>query len=182
MPKEFGECVVKTLHGMERHIRLAGKLLKKSFKYTTSNNIGGIGQGSGEGPQDCNVMIGLLKYAHARTTQGCTLLHPDGEQSIVRHGGGFVDDQIDVISLDSQEAIHEKDMVEGILLHWQNLLNVSGGDLSINKCAVGFAQYKFVKSLRRDYAVMKCIDKNEAQIELQPHNQFQLRLHLQGEK
>ncbi|GFH47803.1 hypothetical protein CTEN210_04279 [Chaetoceros tenuissimus] len=170
MPKEFGECVVQTLHGMERHIRLAGKLSKKSFKYTTSNNIGGIGQGSGEGPQDGNDMIGLLKDVHAKTTRGCTLLHPNGEHSIVRHGGGFIDDQIDVISLDSQEAINEKDMVEGILLHWQNLLNVSGGDLSINKCAVGFAQYKFVKSLRRDYAVLKGIDENEAQIELQPHN------------
>lgn len=66
MPKEFGECVVQTLHGMERHIRLAGKLSKKSFKYNSSNNIGGIGQGSGEGPQDGNDMIGLLKDIHTK--------------------------------------------------------------------------------------------------------------------
>ena len=78
MPKEFGECVVQTLHGMERHIRLAGKLSKKSFKYNNINNIGGIGQGSGEGPQDGNDMIGLLKDVHSKTTRGCTLHHPDG--------------------------------------------------------------------------------------------------------
>ncbi|GFH57254.1 hypothetical protein CTEN210_13730 [Chaetoceros tenuissimus] len=172
MPKEFGECVVQTLHGMERHIRLAGKLSKKSFKYNSSNNIGGIGQGSGEGPQDGNDMIGLLKDVHTKTTRGCTLLHPDGVQSLTRHGGGFIDDQIDVISLDTQVAEQEKELVEDILLQWQNLLNVSGGDLSINKCAVGFAQYKFVKSIQRDYVKMKSINENETQIELQPNNQL----------
>ena len=63
-------------------------------------------------------------------------------------------------------------MVEEILLKWQNLLNVSGGDLSINKCPVGFAQYKFVKTLRRDYSVLKGTDENAAQIELQPNDQM----------
>lgn len=104
--------------------------LRQSFTYTTENNIGGYGQGNNEKPQGRNDQLGALKNIHKKTTIGCKLHHPNGEDASTRHGGGFINDQIDTILLPSNVTQETIPVVEDVLQRWQNLLNVSGGDLS----------------------------------------------------
>ena len=107
MPRGINACRIKVLHGMERHVKTAGKVSKGSFKYTLENTIGGIGQGAGSGTQDGNDDIGLIKDVYADTTPGFTFQHPSGakEEEDTRHGPGFIDDQIDVTELDTNDGL-----------------------------------------------------------------------------
>ena len=143
MPRGINACRIKVLHGMEeRHVKTAGKVSKGSFKYTLENKIGGIGQGPGSGTQDGNDDIGLIKDVyHADTTPGFTFQHPSGEkeEEDTRHGQGFIDDQIDVTALDtSNDAATSLPQCQQSQQIWQNLLNVTGGDLSLTKCSFGW--------------------------------------------
>ena len=125
----------------ERHVKTAGKVSKGSFKYTLENKIGGIGQGPGSGTQDGNDDIGLIKDVyHADTTPGFTFQHPSGEkeEEDTRHGPGFIDDQIDVTELDTNDAATSLPQCQQSQQIWQNLLNVTGGDLSLTKCSFGW--------------------------------------------
>jgi hypothetical protein len=171
MPRELGASVVATLHGMRRHVRTAGRVSQHSFTYTSENNIGGFGQGNGEGPQGGNDQLGALKNIHEKTTRGCTLSHPNGKDSITRHGGGFIDDQIDTILLPTNVADETIPIVEDTLQRWQDLLNVSGGDLSLTKCKVGFANYKFVRNSHTDTVWIKTIEEDPGDVYLQPFHQ-----------
>ena len=91
MPRGINACRIKVLHGMERHVKTAGKISTGSFKWTTKKTIGGIGIGSGSGTQDCNDDIGFINDVYADTTPGFTYNHPSGEKSEedTRHGPGF---------------------------------------------------------------------------------------------
>ena len=79
-----------------------------------------------------NCQIGVIKDVHEDTTPGYTLTHPTGdpEQEDTRHGPGFIDDQLDLIALRTQQAESLKQFIQDTLQHWQNLLNVTGGDLN----------------------------------------------------
>ena len=178
MPRELGASVVATLHGMKRHVRTAGRISANSFTYTSENNIGGFGQGNGEGPQGGNDQLGALKNIHEKTTIGCTLHHPNGEDALTRHGGGFIDDQIDTIQLPSNVAQETIPLVENVLQRWQNLLNVSGGDLSLPKCKVGFANYKFIRDNHTDRVSIKSIEEDPGDVFLQPYDQQKQKISL----
>ena len=97
---------------------------------TPENNLGGIGQGSGEGPQACNDQMGPLKTIHQKKSPGYTSTHPDGVQSVTVHGPGFIDDQLDLISLPTNTLAPHLERTTSILQSWQDLLNTTGGDLS----------------------------------------------------
>ena len=66
MPKGLGECRIKVLQKMDRHVKTAGCSISQqgSFGYNINNAIGGIGQGSGSGPQDGNCQVGVIKDVH----------------------------------------------------------------------------------------------------------------------
>ena len=75
---------------------------------------------------------------------GFTFEHPTGEEEEEdeRHGPGFIDDQFDVIDLETNEAHSSIPACQANLQSWQNVLNVSGGDLvSLAKCGIAFLQY-----------------------------------------
>ena len=135
LPASINTCRIKVLQGMERHVKTAGKISTASFKYTPENTIGGIGQGAGTGPQDGNCVVGLVKDVHEDTTPGFTFEHPTGEadEEDERHGPGFIDDQFDVIDLETNAVNTSIPACQAILQSWQNLLNVTGGDLNLAK-------------------------------------------------
>jgi hypothetical protein len=60
---------------MKRHVQTGNGISTStsSFQWTPENNIGGIGQGNGEGPQACNDQMGLLKTIHCKQTAGFTI-------------------------------------------------------------------------------------------------------------
>jgi len=64
---------------MKHFVQTGNGLSKTSFQWNPEKNIGGIGQGNGEGPQACNDQMGLLKTIHARESQGLTISHPSGD-------------------------------------------------------------------------------------------------------
>ena len=58
--KEATMCNMQVLHGMERHIRTAAGITERSLQFDKQcRNYGGIGQGSGNGPQHGNNTNGL---------------------------------------------------------------------------------------------------------------------------
>ena len=142
MPKGLGECRIKVLQNMDHHVKTAGRISQGSFGYNINNTIGGIGQGSGSGPQDGNDQIGLIKDVHEDTTPEFTFSHPTGdpEQENTRHGPGFIDDQLDLIALRTQATESSKQFIQDTLQHWQNLLNLTGGDLNLSKCSFGLPE------------------------------------------
>eukprot|EP00979_Chaetoceros_neogracilis_P016489 scaffold8199_cov265-Chaetoceros_neogracile.AAC.1 len=79
--------------------------------------------------------MGLLKTIHCKQTAGFTITHPSGNQRFVIHGPGLIDDQMDLIGLPSNELSPHLPLITATLQLWQNLLNVTGGDLSRPKCA-----------------------------------------------
>lgn len=91
---------MKVLRGMDRHICIAAGVTKRRLKFDKNNaNYGGIGQGSGNGPQHGNDTNGMNKDILVRETQSYTFTHPDGCRSISRDGNAFIDDIIHFVLL-----------------------------------------------------------------------------------
>ena len=115
-----------------------------------------------------------MKDIHAATTPGFTYKFPTGteEDEDTRHAGpGFIDDQIDVADLATQDAATSLDRGQNTLQAWQNLLHVSGGDLSLPKCSYGTLQFQFGYHKNGDVAKIKTNEENPGQISLQPLQQ-----------
>ena len=170
MPRSINACRIEVLHNMERHVKTAGKVSTNSIKYSSTNTLGGIGIGAGSGPQDGNDQFGLLKDAHGAMTPGFTYQFPTGDpaKTDTRHGPGFIDDQIDIADLCTQDAETSLPHCRRTLQLWQNLLHVSGGDLSLAKCSFGTLQFRFEYHRAGDRAVIKENEENQGGISLQP--------------
>jgi hypothetical protein len=119
--------------------------------------------------------MGLLKTIHCKQTAGFTITHPSGNKRFVIHGPGLIDDQMDLIGLPSNELSPHLPLITATLQLWQNLLNVTGGDLSRPKCAVAPLTYNFTPTRYGEASVkLFMIDESPGQIELQPFNQAEL--------
>ena len=118
------------------------------------------------GPQDSNDQFGVLKDIHAETTPGFTYQHPSGaeEESVTRHGPGFIDNQIDIMEL----ATHFR--------YGKTCYKCQEG--SLPKCSYGTLQFKFSYHKNGDTASIKSNDENPGNISLQPHHQLLPRLPL----
>ena len=141
------------IKNMKRFVQTGNGLLSTSFQWTPENNIGGICQENGEGPQACNDKMGLLKTIHSRESTGFTITHPSGERRFAIHGPGLIDDQIDLISLPTNPLASHSPLTTTILQRQQNLLNVTGGDLARSKCAYGALTYNFTHTRYGDASV-----------------------------
>ena len=83
----------------------------------------------------------------------------------------FIDDQIDLTELETNDAATSLPACQGTQQIWQNLLNVTGGDLSLPKCSFGTLQYTFQYHKDGDMAWLKRNNENPGKLLLQPYNQ-----------
>ena len=120
---------------MKKYLRTDHGTSTQYIQKTPENNIGGIGQGAGNGPQGSNCQTGLLKTVHGKMRPGMNITHPNHTDNISIDGPGFIDDQIDTATLPSQTLQDNIQLITPILQSWQNLLNTTGGDLSLTKCS-----------------------------------------------
>ncbi|GFH50470.1 hypothetical protein CTEN210_06946 [Chaetoceros tenuissimus] len=161
MNKEATECNIKVLHNMERHICTAGGITERSLKFSKRySNYGGIGQGSGNGPQHGNDTNGINKDILAQETQSNEFKHPNGVDSISRDGNAFIDDIIHFVMLTCNCSIASVQTITCKLQLWQNLLNASGRDLTIDKCVIVFLLYKTIFSKEKKMVVLKLVDES----------------------
>ena len=157
---------------MERHIRTAAGITERSLKFEKkSRNYGGIGQGSGNGPQHGNDTNGLNKDILARETKLYEFTHPNGDIAISRDGNAFIDDIIHFVLLTSNCFIAAVPTVTRKLQLWQNLLNASGGDLAIDKCVIVFLLYKTIFDKGKSKVILKSTYEEPGNISLQPFDQ-----------
>ncbi|GFH56253.1 hypothetical protein CTEN210_12729 [Chaetoceros tenuissimus] len=177
--KEATMCNMQVLHGMERHIRTAAGVTERSLKFDKKNrNYGGIGQGSGNGPQHGNDTNGLNKDILARETQSYEFKHPNGSDTISRDGNAFIDDIIHFVLLSSNCFIAAVPTVTRKLQLWQNLLNASGEDLAIDKCVIVFLLYKTIFENGKSKVMLKPIEEEPGDISLQPSDQEAARINI----
>lgn len=143
--KEATRCNMQVLHSMERHIQTAAGVTERSLKFDKTNrNYGGIGQGSGNGPQHGNDTNGLNKDILARETQSYEFSYPNESEIMSWHRNVFIEEIIHFVLLSSNCFIAAVPTVTRKLQLWQNFLNASGGDLAINKCVIVFLLYKTI--------------------------------------
>ena len=135
VPPETTAAKTTIQQNMKKFVQTGNGRSAHPVQRTLENNLGGIGQGSGEGPQACNDQMGLLKSIHQKHSPGYTSTHPDGVQSITVHSPGFIDNQLDLISLPTNVLALHLIHTTSILQSWQDLLNTTGIDLSQDKCS-----------------------------------------------
>jgi len=88
---------------MKKYVRTDHGTSIQYIQKTSENNIGGIGQGAGNGPQGSNCQTGLLKTIHGKMCPGMNITHPVQTNNIRIYGPGFIGDQIDTATLPSQK-------------------------------------------------------------------------------
>jgi len=93
VPPESTSAKTNIQQNMHKFVQTGHGHSALPIKRTAESNLGGIGQGSGEGPQACNDQMGLLKTIHGKNSPGYTSDHQDSEQNITTHGPGFIDFQ-----------------------------------------------------------------------------------------
>ena len=175
VPTNTTKATTMILSKMARYVRTDHGTSTQYIQKTSDNNIGGIGQGAGNGPQGSNCQTGLLKTIHGKTCPGMNITHPLQTNSFRIFGPGFIDNQIDTATLPSQKLTENTQLITHILQSWQDLLNATGGDLSLEKCSYGILSYDFTPTrFGNNNVSMHTATTNPGEISLQPLNQRQL--------
>ena len=126
---------VLTVRKMVHRVKTASGVSEGSITWDATSNPGGIGQGSGGGPQAYHSHILVKAQAYENLTNQCIKFNnPDGTEGFSQWLIGFVDDNSILISV--QNLDFTKTMVDELLneckqciVIWQNLVVIAGGKL-----------------------------------------------------
>jgi len=175
VPANTTKATTMILSKMEKYVRTDHGTSIQYIQKTPENNIGGIGQGAGNEPQGSNCQTGLLKTIHGKTCPGMNITHPLQTNNLRILGPGFIDDQIDTATLPTQKLLDNTQLITHILQSWQDLLNATEGDLSLEKCSYGILSYDFTPTkFGNNHVLMHTTETNPGETSLQPFNQRKL--------
>ena len=132
-------------------------------------NIGGIGQGAGGSPVGCLAMILVMITTHKVYASGAKIIDPIKKCNNTVHVISYVDDNTIVQAL--KEGMTEKQQTQVLprcISEWQKLLQVTGGDLALNKCSYSILQWKWygakaVADQKQDRQMMEIEDNKVGQ-------------------
>ena len=140
--KAAAVCHATTVRQMVHKVKTATGLSEGSIMWDPKSNPGGIGQGSGAGPQSYHSHL-LIKAAayETLTDRNLQFKSPDGTDIFTQWLVGFVDDNTILFSIpnkDFSQTLIDKLLTEcekcvGI---WQKLVVIPGGELEVKKCSV----------------------------------------------
>lgn len=105
--------------------------------------LGGIGQGGGGGPMIWLAIITIMLAAFRTLSPGATMMDVLGLFTLIFWMISYVDDNTLVQTFPNTAT--PMDVIRGLTIsmrHWQKLLQVTGGDLSLDKCKVSIMVWK----------------------------------------
>ena len=117
--------------------RVKRKKIKNGVILLLTGLIGGVGQGGGASPIIWMAILIILLDAYKKTQLGATIIDHVLNIAIPLWIISYVDDNSIVRHFPTNATVN--DMLEGMknnLQEWQKLLQLTGGDLSLEKCQI----------------------------------------------
>ena len=149
---------------IDEDVDIVKKVIDEISVYT--GNIGGIGQGGGSSPVEWLAVLLIMIRTYRKFASGATVIDPTGMYSFVMAILSYVDDNSLVKSLESNQKA--KKIFEDIskeMVHWRNILKLTGGDLAPQKCTVTLMKWAW--SEKSDSPHMQKIKETPGTIILQ---------------
>ena len=153
-----------------------------------TGNTGGIGQGAGGSPVGCLVMILTMIVVYKLYTSRARIIDPIKKCKKTVHVISYVDNNTLVQLL--REGLIEMQQTEILtqcIGKWQRLLQVTGGDLALNKCSYLIFQWKWsgakaVVDQTQDREMMTIVDNKTEDRTIQDSQQIASILPKQAQK
>jgi hypothetical protein len=144
---------IKTANGISHnHIQWAPQPEKEMQEITTNEgnkhvgNIGGLGQGGGGGPVGWLSIILVMIEAYKQLATHASLHDPMGRLTFSLYILSYVDDNSLLMSLEKEMTINSiTNLVKRNLDTWKTLLQLTGGDLSLEKCTFSLMKWDHQK-------------------------------------
>jgi hypothetical protein len=115
---------------------------------TITGNIGGIGQGGGGSPVGWFAVLMVMIEAFSKFEDGITMQDPLSTLTLVLHIISYVDDNTLVKQFDSDEPIEAIiSKLSCCLSRWHKILQITGGNLALEKCTFSLLYWKWSKGL-----------------------------------
>ena len=105
--------------------------------------IGGVGQGGGASPIIWLAILLMMLQVYKKQNEGITIINRISQQIVKYWVISYVDDNTIVRSFEN--SCSEKNMLKELrknLLHWNEILTMTGGGLSLEKCKVSIMKWK----------------------------------------
>ena len=142
-PKEFALCHARVQNQMKHYIKAKSRVSSEYFQASPTLDIGGLGQGNGGGPICWHSHMEPLLEAYTKDNPGFSFQDPTQVHKFIQWIVGYVDDNsINITFKDGQspqEALH---MAQQALTSWRKLLQLTGGDLALEKCVYSYMGWK----------------------------------------
>jgi hypothetical protein len=152
------QCHTQVQRNMKHFIRTAAGVSRGYFKFdllyliTTLASgatifqgiLGGIGQGGGGGPILWLLISIILIKALRTLCHGATMTHVLGWLDLLLWIVSYVDDNtlLQTYALGTPHHVIFSDMKK-MMTHWHRLLQITGGDLCLEKCKVSILAWRF---------------------------------------
>ena len=165
-PKEFALCHARVQNQMKHFVKTKAGVSKEYFQASALLNIGGLGQGNGGGPISWHSHMEPLLQAYAQDNPGFSFTDPTSTLSFLQWIVGFVDDNsLNITFRDDQTIKEALKIAQAALSSWKQLLQLTGGDLALEKCVysvMGWVQQKGREALGsvKDFPGSIAIDTN----------------------
>ncbi len=134
---------------------------KDALPMILSGNIGGIGQGGGGSPVGWLAVLLVMISTYRTFVSGITMNDPRGISRLVLLIISYVDDNTLV-----QQFYHTQTMssiligLKKCIMHWHNILKITGGDLALEKCTFCVMKWKWT----RGCATLETMDTEKGEL------------------
>ena len=156
-PPEIAKTVTETLKEMKHFVKTSVGISPGYINYSTESKtiieegvikclngiIGGSGQGSGASPIIWLAILLIMIKVYKENNTGVNIHNPITKEAIKYWILSYVDDNTIVRNFKSNTTTEEiLDSLGKSLLEWNELLNITGGALSLNKCKVSILTWR----------------------------------------
>ena len=107
-------------------------------------NIGGIGQGGGASPIEWLMLLMVMLTTFKMLARGGKIQDPNDETTSIIPMVSFLDDTTIAHTAESNETSEEIfSNATREMIHWRNILRLTGGDLAAEKCTVTLMKWRW---------------------------------------
>ena len=172
-------CIVqgRTLREVQYKLKTGLGTPTSSYRHSLISPIYGTGQGSASSPVIWLVILNHLMECHDELSHGASYTNYTADNSIKINVVGFVDDCSCQVNNHGDQLVSNATLLSLMAREaqmWRDLLQVSGGELSPNKCSYHFTYYSFSSS----GTPCLTVPSNDPSIVLQLKNASQVIRHL----
>ena len=106
-------------------------------------NIGGIGQGGGSSPIEWLAVLLVIINTFKQFLQGAIVTDPTGKYTFKLHVLSYVDDNSILRTFQPEEGEEAFSKISQEMIHWLKILQLTGGDLALQKCHLTLMKWKW---------------------------------------